>query len=91
MAQRVETNSKNSRQHRAKKDELYKKLKNRADMLMSEGVTNIKEYEFTFENIIEYVYDELWYKVTNCNIFETLMTTKDVYATIDCIIDELIV
>ena len=74
-----------------KKDELRRKLKNHADMLMFKGIDNLKEYEIAFENTIERVYDRPWYEVTSCNIFESLLATKDVYKTIDCIIDELTV
>ena len=51
---------------------------------------DVDAYTRAFERCIEeMVPDTSWWEVTDCNIFNVLFTTHDVYGTIDCIIDSL--
>ena len=51
---------------------------------------DVDAYTRAFERCIEeMVPDTSWWEVTDCDIFNVLFTTHDVYGTIDCIIDSL--
>ena len=51
---------------------------------------DVDAYTRAFERCIEeMVPDTSWWEVTDCDIFNVLFTTHDVYGTIDCIIDNL--
>ena len=54
------------------------------------GEKNIKAYEVAFQDIIERVFpDELWWEVTNCNIFLHLTEYKNPEATVIEILKQL--
>ena len=54
------------------------------------GEKNIKSYEIAFQNVIEEVFPgELWWEVTDCEIFQHLMEHKDPEATAISILKEL--
>ena len=58
--------------------------------LRKEGEKSIKAYEIAFQDVIEEVFpDELWWEVTDCQIFWHLMEHKDPEATVIAILKGL--
>lgn len=67
---------------------LEKNLREVALAKLSHGITNIKDYEYAFQDTIESFFPaRAWWEVTDCNIFWTLFETKSVDDTIDEIIN----
>jgi hypothetical protein len=50
---------------------------------------NIKAYEIAFQQVIEDVTGDLWWEVTDCNIFMHLLEHKDPHKTVTEIINNL--
>ena len=68
--------------------DMEKQLHELAITKLSQGISNIKDFEYGFQSIIEAFFpDNSWWEVTDCNIFWTLFETKDVDETIDEIIE----
>lgn len=68
--------------------DMEKQLHELAVSKMSQGITNIKDYEYGFQSVIESFFpDYSWWEITDCNIFWTLFETKDVDETVDRIIE----
>ena len=58
--------------------------------LKKAGETHIKKYEIVFQDVIEEVFPgELWWEVTECQIFMHLMEHKDPEKTIIAILKGL--
>ena len=58
--------------------------------LRKAGETHIKKYEIGFQDVIEEVFKgELWWEVTECQIFTHLMEFKDPEKTIIAILKGL--
>ena len=58
--------------------------------LKKAGERNIKTYEVAFQDVIEGVFpDELWWEVTDCQIFMHLMEFKDPEKTVIEILKQL--
>ena len=58
--------------------------------LRKAGETHIKKYEIAFQDVIEEVFPgELWWEVTECQIFQHLMEFKNPEETIITILKEL--
>lgn len=67
---------------------MEKQLHELAIAKLSQGISNIKDFEYGFQSVIEAFFpDNSWWDVTDCNIFWTLFETKDVDETIDRIIE----
>lgn len=70
--------------------DLRRRLTDAAQQQMANHVVNMKVYENVLQAAIEeMVPDKSWWEVTDCDIFQDLFNTQDVYGTIDCIIDNL--
>lgn len=66
---------------------LERNLREVALTKLSHGITNIKDYEYAFQDTIESFFPaRAWWEVTDCNIFWTLFETKSTDDTIDEII-----
>ena len=66
-----------------KKNMLENALIEKCTAMMDKGITNIKMYEMTFQDVIEEIYPEhLWWEVTECDIFLHLLGFKDPWLTI---------
>lgn len=66
---------------------LERNLREVALIKLSHGITNIKDYEYAFQDTIESFFPaRAWWEVTDCNIFWTLFETKNTDDTIDEII-----
>lgn len=69
---------------------LRKYLEIRCNKMYAQGVTNIKEFEIAFQDVIEKAYpDKCWWQVTDCQIFMELLETRDPDKVIDSIIAQL--
>lgn len=74
----------------SKRTELSQKLFDKMIELKKEGKKNIKTYEVAFQDAIEEVFpDNLWWEVTECQIFDHLMEHKDPEKTIIAILKGL--
>lgn len=57
--------------------------------LQANGVTHIKQYEIAFQEVIEQIFpDKLWWEVTDCEIFLTLLETGSPEKTIAKILEK---
>lgn len=73
-----------------KRTELTQKLFDKMIELKREGKKNIKTYEVAFQDVIEEVFlDNLWWEVTECQIFMHLMEHKDPEKTVIEILKQL--
>ena len=73
-----------------KHTELAQKLFDKWMEMRDAGVTHIKQYEVAFQNVIESVFPEqLWWEVTECQIFMHLMEHRDPEKTIIAILKGL--
>jgi hypothetical protein len=73
-------------------ESLKKLLTHTANVMLRNGVNNLKEYEIAFQDDIESFFPgKLWWEVTKCNIFMELFSTGDPFAAIDCIVNNLTV
>lgn len=71
-------------------NELKMALETKANEMLSQGVSNIKDYEYAFQEVIEnLVPDMSWWEVTTLNIFWHLFETRDVMGCVDEIIANL--
>lgn len=65
-------------------------LSEKCNELMTSGVTNLKEYEVAFQDVIEQMYPgKCWWEVTDCQIFLHLFERKDPRDTIMEILAQL--
>ena len=65
-------------------------LSEKCNELMTSGVTNLKEYEVAFQDVIEQMYPgKCWWQVTGCQIFMHLLEHKDPALTIMEILAQL--
>lgn len=65
-------------------------LSEKCNELMTSGVTNLKEYEVAFQDVIEQMYPgKCWWEVTDCQIFLHLFEHKDPRDTIMEILAQL--
>lgn len=72
------------------REQLAQKLFDKMIEMRKGGEKNIKSYEIAFQNVIEEVFPgELWWEVTDCEIFQHLMEHKDPEATLMEILKEL--
>ena len=70
--------------------ELKQALKDAANELQANFVTNIKNYEIKFQEVIENLFpDKSWWEVTDCEIFFDLFQNRDIDGCINRIIDGL--
>lgn len=73
-----------------KHTELAQKLFDKKIEMVKEKVSNIKQYEVAFQNVIEEVFpDKLWWEVTDCQIFMHLMEHKSPRKTVMAILKQL--
>lgn len=72
------------------RSKLAQDLFDKAIELRKAGETNIKQYEASFQEVIENVFpDTAWWNVTSCEIFMHLFEFKDPTATIIAILKGL--
>ena len=71
------------------KEKLTKALYNKCYGLIGKGVRDIKAYEVAFQETIELVTGDIWWEVTNCNIFAHLFSERDPHKTVTEIINNL--
>lgn len=65
-------------------------LSEKCNELMTSGVTNLKEYEVAFQDVIEQMYPgKCWWEVTDCQIFLHLFERKDPALTVMEILAQL--
>lgn len=58
--------------------------------MRKEGADSIKQYEVAFQDVIESVFDDMcWWEVTNCQIYEHLLTHKNPEKTVIAILKGL--
>ena len=73
---------------KSNKENLKTALELRATNMMDKRIANLKQYEIAFQEVIESMFpDYSWWEVTDCNIFMSLFNDRDVYKTIDEIVD----
>lgn len=73
-----------------KRTELTQKLFDKMIELREGGKTNIKAYEVAFQDVIEEVFpDNLWWEITECQIFMHLMEHKNPRKTVLAILKGL--
>ena len=73
---------------KSNKENLKTALELRAMNMMDKRIANLKQYEIAFQEVIESMFpDHSWWEVTDCNIFMSLFNDRDVYKTIDEIVD----
>ena len=57
--------------------------------LQAKGIVFIKDYEIAFQDVIEKMFpDKLWWEVTDCKIFLTLLETYSPEKTIAKILEK---
>ena len=71
------------------KSQLAYALFKRCNELLEENERNIKVYEVAFQDTIEIITGDLWWEVTDCNIFMHLLEHKDPQKTVIEIINNL--
>lgn len=71
------------------KQKLAKALYSKCYELIGQGVLNIKAYEVAFQETIEATTGDIWWEVTDCNIFMHLLEHKDPHKTVAEIINNL--
>ena len=72
------------------KTKLATKLFDKCHELMNEGVTNIKDYEYEFQEVIREVFpDKCWWETVDCDIFMHLLSYKDPEKTVIAILKGL--
>ena len=65
-------------------------LSEKCNELMTSGVTNLKEYEVAFQDVIEQMYPgKCWWQVTGCQISMHLLEHKDPALTVMEILAQL--
>ena len=73
------------------KTELANLLHAKVDEYMIQGKSNIKDYEYALQEVIEnFVPDKSWWEVTSLNIFWDLFEYRDPDGTVERIIDNLL-
>ena len=73
------------------KTELANLLHAKVDEYMIQGKSNIKDYEYALQEVIEnFVPDKSWWEVTSLNIFWDLFEHRDPDGTVERIIDNLL-
>lgn len=73
------------------KTELANLLHAKVDEYMIQGKSNIKDYEYALQEVIEnFVPDKSWWEVTSLNIFWDLFENRDPDGTVERIIDNLL-
>jgi hypothetical protein len=71
------------------KQKLAKALYAKCYELINNGAKDIKIYEVAFQETIELITGDLWWEVTNCNIFMHLFHERDPHKTVTEIINNL--
>ena len=72
------------------KFELGNELFAKCHAMQNEGIVDIKSYETVFQAVIEKMFpDNLWWEVTDCDIFTHLLEYKDPEKTVIEIIKQL--
>lgn len=74
-----------------KHQDLLDALRRETDSLMASQVSNLKQYEIAYQNVIEdYFPDKSWWEVCDFNIFMDLFNNRDPYSTIEEIVDHIV-
>ena len=71
------------------KQKLTKALYRICYELLAKNVRDIKVYEISFQETIEIITGDLWWEVTDCNIFMHLLEHRDPHKTVSEIINNL--